>query len=376
MSTRRARLAAWALVAAAGLLPTGGGAALDARGTESRYNALVWDSGWRGDWYEWWYYKVVLPDAREAFYFLYGVVNPWDAGQSRAASRSYVGVGSFGDLSTFEQVFKVSDFAASSTETFVQIGDNVATDRSLKGRMSTPGGEEISWDLTLEKDWGVNIMGWTMFQGWISNIFWYPAQAGAWMSGTIRYRGKTFSLNRAPAYQDRNWGKSLPKWWTWIVSNHFKGSPGTILAAGGGQPRIFPGLDVVKTVGIALRHEGREYLFQFFKGDSVRVDVNFGRWEVSARNARQERIEISAHAPREKFLLLQFMSPKGELYKDYEALAGRINVKLYRGAELVADLESDDGGIEFGSFASFDAASMSEGPVDFESLFSGRNRLQ
>lgn len=324
------------------------------------YNTLIWDRSSRGDWYEWWYYKVVLPGTSEAFYFCYGVVNPWDVKQTRPASRAFVDMGSFGAGEIVSRTYAPGEFAAASDRTFVQIGDNVATDRALKGRLRTRDGEEVSWDLSLKKDWGFNAMGWAMSQGWFSNIFWYPAQAGATMSGRITYRGKTITLDHAPAYQDRNWGSGFPRWWTWLVSNHFKNSPGTVLAAGGGQPKIFPGTELLQGVSIGLRHKGREYVFQPTNGDSVKMNVRFGKWEVSARNVRYERIEISAYAPPEKFLLLKFMTPQGLVFNDYETLLGRIRVKLYRGSRLIADLETDEGGIEFGSHEK----------ADFEGLFS------
>jgi len=220
-------------------------------------------------------------------------------------------------------------------------------------------------------------MSWTMSRDWISNIYWYPAQAGARMSGTITYRGRSVTLNKAPAYQDRNWGTSYPKWWTWLVSNNFKGSPGTVLASGGGQPRIFPGVSFIQAVTIGLRHREREYLFLPTDGDKVSVDVNFGRWELSARNRRNERITISAYAPREKFLLLPFVTPQGKVFKDYEALTGHIDVKLFNGSNLIAELETDEGGIEFGSFASYDSRTGSPpGVPDLDALFSGKYSLQ
>ena len=324
-----------------------------------RYNTLIWDGKSQGDWYEWWYYKVVLPGTPEAFYFCYGVVNPWDIDQTRSVSRAYVSMGSFAAGETVEQDFTPAEFTAASDKTFIQIGDNVATDRAIKGRLLTPGGEEISWDLSLEKEWGFNAMGWALSQGWISNIFWYPAQAGASMSGRITYRGKTITLDHAPAYQDRNWGKSFPKWWTWLVSNHFKDSPGTTLAAGGGQPKLFPGTNLYQGAAIGFLYDGHEYVFEPADADPVKLDVHFGKWEVSARNHKHERIEISAYAPREKFLLLKFMTPQGYVFNDYEALLGHITVKLYQDSRLVADLKSDEGGIEFGS----------PEPADFETLF-------
>ena len=109
----------------------------------------------------------------------------------------------------------------------------------------------------------------------------------------------------------------------------------------------------------------------------VNVDVNFGKWEVRARNKRGERLEISANAPREKFLLLKFMTPQGTDYNDYEALKGHVSVKLYKGSKLLADLSSEDGGIEYGSFELFGAqpGGGADAP-DFNSLFSGQHHLQ
>ena len=66
------------------------------------------------------------------------------------------------------------------------------------------------------------------------------------------------------------------------------------------------------------------------------------------------------------------MTPQGQIFNDYEALTGRINVKLYKGSKLIADLETDSGGIEFGSPAG------GAGPRDigFDDLFSRENHLQ
>ncbi|MBI5743990.1 MAG: hypothetical protein HY952_05525 [Elusimicrobia bacterium] len=346
-------------------LPDGG---LDAQGIFStdKYNYLIWDGKYKGDWYEWWYYKVVLPGTDKAFYFCYGVVNPWDKAQARPASRSYVSAGNFETAETYELKGPVKDFTASSAATLVKVGRNTATDKQLKGRMKLADGTEVSWDLAVEKEWGVNAMGWTMFQPVISNIFWFPAQASAYMTGTVNWRGRIYNIQRAPAYQDRNWGSSFPKWWAWLVSNHFKNSPGTVLAAGGGLPTVLGGIDFPNAMGIGLRHNGREYAFSPGKGDVIKLDINFGKWEVTARNRRGERLAISAWAPREKFLLLKFMAPQGKEFYDYEALKGNIKVRLYENDQLTADLETDEGGIEFGSAE----------PQDFGALFTGDHKLQ
>ena len=63
-------------------------------------------------WFEWWYYKIVLPETKESFYFVYGVVNPWDKTNKLKGTRSYVGMGDFKAKKIVEKKYELSDFQA------------------------------------------------------------------------------------------------------------------------------------------------------------------------------------------------------------------------------------------------------------------------
>lgn len=327
------------------------------------YNAYRWD-GKTADWYEWWYYKVVLPETKKAYYFVYGVVNPMDVTGARSASRSYVDFGDFEKKFILEEKRSVSDFTASRKFTDVRVaGLGEASDRHLQGRLMSDGAS-AAWDLSLAPDWKFNAMGWGMHFNFLSNIYWYPAQASAVMNGWIETLkdgiAERVEVKNAPAYQDRNWGRSFPKWWTWLVSNHFPASPGTVLAAGGGRPKVFNRSELIDGLVIGLRHKGREYAFRPTDGDRVRMNVDFGRWEVNAENGNGEKIVISAYAPQDQFIDIPFITPNGQTFHDYEALLGHMSVKLYRNVgwflekwELIADLDTDAAGIEYGSFRDF-----------------------
>jgi tocopherol cyclase len=316
------------------------------------YNTLQWQVGDHGDWYEWWYYKVVVPGTADAFYLVYGVVNPGDAEEAASGSRAQLGFGSFADRTVIDGRFPVASFAASRTETFVRIGDDEATDKALKGRLVDADGGVVTWDLTLVKDWSFDAMGWAGRVRDLSDIYWYPAQASAEMSGTIDYKGRRVVLDHAPAYQDRNWGRAFPEWWTWLVSNDFTDSPGTVLAAGGGVTRIVVGEH--QAMGIGLLYEGETYAFRASEGAQIDADIAFGTWHVTATSLDGYRIEISADAPRQSFLDIPFHAPDGAVFHDYEALRGNITVKLYArelpaGWRQIADLRTTTGGIEYGS---------------------------
>ena len=257
-----------------------------------KYNGLRWRTGDTGNWFEWWYYKVVLPDSMEngqatpgeSFFFTYGVTNPGDDREVRPGTKSFVSFGRFKTGELISNPFSVHHFSATKGRADVHIGLNWASRDELTGSLVDSDGGLIAWDLKMNQDWRFNAMGWGMYVPGLSDIYWYPAQASARMSGWINFKGREILVHNAPAYQDRNWGRSFPKWWTWIVSNHFEGSPGTSLAVGVGRPKVFGLAYLASGLAIGLKHDGEVYKFRTTDGQQVKFNINFGTWEVQAIN--------------------------------------------------------------------------------------------
>lgn len=335
-----------------------------------KFNAYQWNQDSKQPWFEWWYYKVILPETKDSFFFVYGIVNPWDYAGKLKGTRSYVQMGDFTAKIQVENKFDLNQFHAAYDQTFIDVAGLTATDQNLKGDLQDENGESYSWDISIHKDWAFNAMGWALGSQ-ITNISWYPAQAGAHCSGRVISKGKLYQFSNAPCYQDRNWGTSFPLWWTWIVSNHFKNNPETVLAVGGGRPKYLNTKFPLEGVTIGLKHKGEVYHFRPNDFDKVKVDINFGKWEASADNGRN-KIEISAFAPKEKFMDLAFATPTGEIFHDYEALYGEVTVKLYKRElfnwKLIETLYSDAAGIEYGEPSSNQKSSQ-----DF---FSSKKHLQ
>lgn len=327
-----------------------------------KFNHLLWKESDQRDWYEWWYYKVVDPKTKKAFYFVYGLVNPWDQNQSVPASKAFVSAGSFSQKKIIEERWLASDFRANKkphrlTDSIFELGsNNIISQNQLQGNIINEEGARVRWHINTQRQWSYNAMGWTLFLPEISNIYWYPIQASLNMTGWIDFDGERIEFENAPGYQDRNWGRTFPKWWAWIVSNNFKNSPGTVLASGGGQPKVFGITDRFEGYTVGVTHEGEEYAFKFPNGDKIKLDIKFGTWKVEAVNKKNQKLILEAYAPKEKFMLLPFTTPQGEVFKDYETLNGYARLKLFKRKnifskwKLVADLETDEAGIEFGSF--------------------------
>jgi tocopherol cyclase len=307
-------------------------------------------------WFEWWYYKIVIPETQKSFYFVYGVVNPWDVKGSMAGTRSFVGMGDFSRNQTIEQRFDIKEFKASYKATQIKVANsNFATDRVLVGSISNEKSDSGNWNIRIERKWNFNATGWATGKN-LTKIEWYPAQADARCSGEVTLNGEKTVFENAPCYQDRNWGSQFPDWWAWIVSNNFEYSPNTTLAIGGGRTTLNETGNKVTAFAIGFKHNGVEYAWRPNDGDLINYDVNFGKWEIVGTN-KDNRIKISAYAPPEKFMDLQFMSPTGRIFHDYEALQGDVKVELYEksgGIEpywrLKAEFISHQAGIEYGSY--------------------------
>jgi len=321
-----------------------------------KFNTFLWPTlgqGKNSSWYEWWYSKVVDPTTGRAFFFVYEVVNPWDTGANpQSVTRAAVTFGDFGRKMQVTKSVPVTEFRAALDRYDVEIGNPAvatADSRHLQGRLVSEIGEVVSWDLVFEDPWSFRAMGWATGIPGLLNIGWYPAQASAKVSGTIRIGDETIHLERAPGYQDRNWGKSFPKWWSWIVANHWNEGGDAVLVAGGGAPEILGRPSPYEGMSVGFRYEGKLYTFRPTEGIFPKSDISFGKWEVSARDHFGNRIEISANAPLEKFMDLQFLTPQGEIFHDWEALAANVRVKFTPFGKPAVTLTTSLGGIEYGS---------------------------
>jgi hypothetical protein len=121
---------------------------------QDTYNTFLWNRGNviagngqvdQSPWYEWWYYKVIDPATGRAFFFTYGVINPWDSGATLGGTKAVVDAGEFTAKTMIDQAFNVSQFQAAYDRTLVQVADNTATDRQLAGHVSQ-GGHEMQWN--------------------------------------------------------------------------------------------------------------------------------------------------------------------------------------------------------------------------------------
>jgi len=333
-----------------------------------KYNTYQWHGREGEGWFEWWYFKLIDPQTKTPFYFVYGVVNPWDTKGTNPASRAFVNFGNFSTHTQITQNFKVGEFEARKDITFVRIGQNIATDKQMIGRISDEKGNVASWNLKIKKVRGWNAMGWGLSSK-LFNVWWYPAQMDAKVSGTIEMNGQVFKIENADGYQDRNWGTSFPKWWYWLVSNSFRENKKSSLVSGGGFAATRNGNRLPTAILLGLYHEGEMYEFRSSDfGNLIDYDFQMGQWDITAVKPGF-KIKVHATCEPEELMDLVFVTPQGESFHDYETLTGSLTVELFKrelfGWKKMTTLHSDDQtGLELGLDHEYDGAFRVSGTID------------
>ncbi|MBL8966894.1 MAG: hypothetical protein JNG85_07790 [Spirochaetaceae bacterium] len=355
--------------------------------------------------YDWWWHSLVGVDAetgeRQPFFIEYYVVNPALAealpvpGQSPAnkaagkrPSYAMLKAGRWGEgrAAQIHNLYPLSAFSASREGMDVRIGDSVATETRLSGRVALSAAEaaahpeymsdagEMSWELEAEKQlaysvgWGTSALARRIdaFQ-----MYWHAAGMKTRYKGRITFNGREYRVDpeSSAGYQDKNWGRDYTSPWIWLNCNNLRSEKTgkllerTSLDLGGAQPVAF-GVSLPRRLLVAFHHEGEFYEWnfsKFWKGSRQRFDcpvtADKVEWNVDAEDPRT-RIEIRFSCPRATMLNVNYENPDGE--KRHNALwnggyaSGTIRLwrRGGRGAawEEVDCFHGELGGCEYGEY--------------------------
>lgn len=316
----------------------------------------------RGPWYEWWYYKLVDPKTNRSFFFCYGIVNPWDRENKTGNARAFVNFGDSQQKLILTSHVPVTEFQSSYDYPFTRVGSYIATDRMIAAAFEDQG-HTVSWAFSIDKKRDWEAMGWGLRFPKLFNIYWHPAQMDARFSGVITINGKPYFIQNAEGYQDKNWGHAFPKWWFWMAVNAFDHHPDSVFVAGGGDARTQHGLPLPTALLLSLYHDGKLYEFRSSE-PQYRFDwkITMGRWQITATNFNYH-LKVTAEADPNQMMDLQFQTPDGKIFHDYETLHGAIRVELFERKpftlnwEKIADLSTQNkAGLELGLDHPYDPA--------------------
>ena len=239
----------------------------------------------------------------------------------------------------------VETASASPTRFEVRAGDVLAADeRSLRVdlddvRLSVAMEDVVGWPLRLG---GGGLFSAVPFLG----QYWHPHVLGGRATGTLSVGAGRFDLDGADVYAEKNWGAGFPDWWWWGQAQGFS-DPTLCVAFGGGRLRAGP--IAAGITGCVLRHGSRVLRFAPPLA-IVRASVRGGAWHVDARRAGW-RLTIDGWGAGTPATVLPVPLPaeRRNVDRDFEHLAGRLRLRVWRRGSLAVADETTLAALEVGS---------------------------
>jgi tocopherol cyclase len=111
---------------------------------------------------------------------------------------------------------------------------------------------------------------------------WQILMAHGLAMGWIEWQGKRYEFTNAPAYSEKNWGRSFPEKWFWVNCNSFDETVGLAVTAGGGRRKVLWTTEEVGMIGIHYRDSFYEFV-PWNSQMSWQIQP-WGEWQIQARN--------------------------------------------------------------------------------------------
>jgi hypothetical protein len=167
--------------------------------------------------------------------------------------------------------------------------------------------------------------------------YWQPMLLGARVSGSARLGPDDVVLGEV--YAEKNWGAAFPAEWWWGQAGF---GDGALAAFAGGRLR-----GPVAASAVVVRASGE--LLRFAPpGAAVIADVGAGEWRLRGRSARH-RILVEGEGRGPHILPVPVVAERRAVLRSEHHLAGRLRVRLRRGARVLLDESTGLAALEHGT---------------------------
>lgn len=219
------------------------------------------------DYFEGWYYKIVDKDESNSFAFIPGV-----AFDKSGNGHSFVQIIDSLEYNTEYFKFPLSDFSYSEKALDVTIADNNFKNNKIEVNLKN---DKYSVNGSLEF-YDIEPFPKTLLRPGIMGPFSFVPFMECYhgivninhkIKGSLMINGKLVDFTDGYGYIEKDWGKSFPKWWVWIQSNHFKEKDVSLTFA----IAKIPWMNKHFTGFISfLKIKGEMYLFATYTGAKVK----------------------------------------------------------------------------------------------------------
>ena len=272
---------------------------------ETPHSGYHWN-GLDRSFFEGWYFRVTLPKIRESFAFMYSIENPSTLSTHGGGAAQVLGIDEqyllckFSDSNKFwasKDRLGLGHWGETNLDIRPQLLSGSEFERQIIQGYQVTG--TLHQGALPEHDcrWcyhTIPVYGWGQPQqtqqataGGLSYlpIFepgWQILMAHGLATGWIEWLGERYEFNNAPAYSEKNWGRSFPQKWFWLNCNSFGETVGLAVTAGGGRRKVLWTMEEVAMIGIHYRD--RFYEFVPWNSQISWQIQPWGEWRIQATN--------------------------------------------------------------------------------------------
>ena len=292
--------------------------------------------------FEGWYYRITLPQTNISFAFIFSIEDPFEGSNLSLSCHQIMGpndeylvqadpdhtkfwalqgqqaLGCVFEGDSSQAGLDSDDFDTKVKSGFQMLpnrlqGKLVGHDGSLGGVYAGQGVSgtcEYDFDITPIAGWGDTTLGQKSTAGWLASyaVFephWQVTMADARVTGSVTWKGDTYTFEDVPFYAEKNWGGAFPIKWYWCQCNSFDGftdKHNTLSVTAGGGTRKIP-LGQTESLGmVSVHYNGTFYEATPWLGDMEWNISPWGYWNMTGRctgGARpfEVRLEATCDAP-------------------------------------------------------------------------------
>lgn len=295
--------------------------------------------GWgrKRRYFEGWYFKIVDPTEHYAFAFIPGLAMD-DTGESHA----FVQVldGKRNTARYYE--WPAGAFIPSPHDFSLHVGDQFFALDQLQLRLP---GMEGSIQLRQLHPWP-RMLGAPGIMGWYSFVPFMECYHGIvsldhQLEGQLIIDGTPVDFTGGKGYTEKDWGRSFPRCWIWLQTNHFPGD-GVISLTASVAKIPWLGSHFIGYI-VGFQWEGRLYRFATYTGAQMKAGLGERTVRLSFRD-RHYRLEIEAVNTAGGELISPILGDmKGKLS---ESMQSTVAIAFYRGDDLLYQGIGRNAGLE------------------------------
>jgi len=279
-----------------------------------------------GSFFEGWFFKLVDAGRRQVLAVIPGIFFGKDPADTHAFIQVLDGTN---HVSTYLR-YPVSDFRASRKTLQLTVGPNRfgkefmdldirSADRSVRGRL-----EFFSLTAWRSRPWSPGVMGWYAFVPFMECSH-GVVSLDHQIHGSLSLDGRSILFDGGRGYIEKDWGRSFPRDYVWIQSNHFEQTGASLMASVARIPWLG---GAFRGFIIGLRANGRLFRFATYTGASMRrLHVSDKMVEIEVSDCRH-RLEIRVDRTDTGILHAPYSSAM--VSRIAESLGSRVDVRLFK----------------------------------------------